>query len=216
MTTEYDSVKDSGERRDFGTGSVRDVRTGKGRFDLLPPVFLRRLARHVENGAVKYGDRNWEKGQPLGSYLDSMMRHVVNMMALDVDEDHAAAVAWNAMAFMSTVEWIKDGTLPRDLDDIGYVDHLEEVEEDASLPYDEVSSVENGPVKIGTLTDVPVFEYDSPKFWDGMGVQQVWIAGLSGDDVAAVRRAQQEAIDRRDTRAPSAADHTCTPDCPLY
>lgn len=131
--TEFNEVKDSGERRDFGTGSVRDVRTGKGRFDLIPPIFLRRLAKHVENGAVKYGDRNWELGQPLSSYLDSGMRHTVNLMALDVDEDHAAAVAWNAMAFMCTAEWIKSGMLPSELDDIGYVDALEEAEEDAEL-----------------------------------------------------------------------------------
>jgi hypothetical protein len=131
--TEFNEVKDSGERRDFGTGSVRDVRTGKGRFDLIPPIFLRRLARHVENGAVKYGDKNWELGQPLSSYLDSGMRHTVNLLALDVDEDHAAAVAWNAMAFMCTAEWIKSGMLPRELDDIGYVDALEEAEEDAEL-----------------------------------------------------------------------------------
>ncbi len=71
----YDSVKDSGERREFSTGSVRDVRKGKGRFDLIPPCALLLLAQHYENGAVKYGDRNWEKGQPLSSYVDSMLRH---------------------------------------------------------------------------------------------------------------------------------------------
>ena len=29
-------IKDSGERRQFGTGAVRDIQEGKGRCDLLP------------------------------------------------------------------------------------------------------------------------------------------------------------------------------------
>ena len=59
---EWETVMDSGERQEFSTGSVRDTRKGKGRFDLLPPKAIRRLAVHFESGAIKYGDRNWEKG----------------------------------------------------------------------------------------------------------------------------------------------------------
>ena len=29
-------IKDSGERREFDTGAVRDIQEGKGRMDLLP------------------------------------------------------------------------------------------------------------------------------------------------------------------------------------
>ena len=29
-------IKDSGERREFETGAVRDMAEGKGRFDLMP------------------------------------------------------------------------------------------------------------------------------------------------------------------------------------
>lgn len=133
--TGFDHVKDSGERRDFGTGSVRDVRTGKGRYDLLPPVAIKRLAQHFENGAVKYGDKNWELGQPLSGYLDSGLRHGFNLLDLQVDEDHAAAAIWNFIAFLCTAEWIIDGRLPRDLDDIGFCDALEESREDKALPY---------------------------------------------------------------------------------
>lgn len=131
--TDFDHVKDSGERRDFGTGSVRDVRTGKGRYDLLPPVAIKRLAQHFENGAVKYGDKNWELGQPLSGYLDSGLRHGFNLLELKVDEDHASAAIWNFVAFLCTAEWIIDGRLPRDLDDIGFCDALEEAREDRDL-----------------------------------------------------------------------------------
>jgi hypothetical protein len=117
-TDTYTSVKDSGERQSFQTGSVRDTRNGKGRYDLIPPYALYKLARHYENGAVKYGDRNWEKGQPLSRYLDSATRHLncINM-GLN-DEDHFSAVVWNIFAIVETRKRIKLGILPKELDDL--------------------------------------------------------------------------------------------------
>jgi hypothetical protein len=88
-------VKDSGERRAFGTGSVRDMSKGKGRFDLISPLFMQRFAKHMENGAVKYGDRNWELGQPATTFLDSALRHINKYKLGMRDEDHLAAAAWN-------------------------------------------------------------------------------------------------------------------------
>lgn len=114
----FDRVKDSGERRTFTTGSVRDVRTGKGRYDLIPAYALKRLAKHYENGAVKYGDRNWEKGQPLSSYCDSMIRHAYAYLGGSRDEDHLAAVAWNAFAMMYTEEKLRQGKYPKEFDDM--------------------------------------------------------------------------------------------------
>lgn len=111
---------DSGQREQFNTGSVRDTREGKGRFDLISTIGLRRLAELYERGAQKYGDRNWEKGQPLGRYLDSAMRHLICLMECNKDEDHAAAVAWNAFGFMHTAAKIECGHLPLALDDIGW------------------------------------------------------------------------------------------------
>jgi hypothetical protein len=115
---DYREVKDSGERREFDSGSVRDQREGKGRFDLISPVALRRLARHSENGAVKYGDRNWEKGQPLCSYLDSAMRHLQDFLEGDRTEDHLSAAAWNVFSVIHTEEMINRGLLPAELDDL--------------------------------------------------------------------------------------------------
>ena len=119
--TRYTDVKDSGAREEFSTGSRRDTQDGKGRFDLISPIALRRLAVHYENGSRKYGDRNWEKGQPLGRYVSSGMRHWLALLEGDHSEDHAAAVAWNAFAFIHTADAIARGTLPAELDDIGFV-----------------------------------------------------------------------------------------------
>lgn len=110
-------VKDSGERQEFETGSRRDLQKGKGRFDLIPTLPMRRLARHYEAGAVKYGDRNWEKGQPLMRYLDSAERHLNMLKSGDLTEDHAAAAAWNMFSYMHTLAAIEAGLLPKSLDD---------------------------------------------------------------------------------------------------
>ncbi len=122
---EFNEVKDSGEHQEFSTGSKRDTREGKGRFDLIPPYALKRLAIHFENGAKKYGDRNWEKGQPLSRYLDSAIRHAFSFLGGDRSEDHLAAMAWNALAYIETEHRVNDGILPEELDDIAPV--LEEL-----------------------------------------------------------------------------------------
>lgn len=109
---EFTAVKDSGKREDFITGSRRDSREGKGRFDLLPAYAIKRLAQHFENGARKYGDRNWERGQPLSRYLDSALRHVFTYMDGARDEDHIIAAVWNLLAYVWTEEQVRQGLLP--------------------------------------------------------------------------------------------------------
>lgn len=109
-------IKDSGERREFSTGSRRDIASGKGRFDLIPTLPVRRLAVHYENGAKKYGDNNWQKGQPLNVYLDSLERHLNCLKAGEPTEDHATAISWNAFAYVWTLNEIEVGRLPKELD----------------------------------------------------------------------------------------------------
>lgn len=111
-------TKDSGSREEWSTGSKRDTRVGKGRFDLIPVLALRRLAGLYERGALKYGERNWEKGQPLARYVDSAMRHLTQLLAGDTEEDHAVAVAWNMFAFMWTEAMIRLGRLPAELNNM--------------------------------------------------------------------------------------------------
>lgn len=112
------ALKDSGQRRDFGTGSVRDVRDGKGRYDLLPVQAIREVAQHFEAGALKYAPRNWEHGQPLSVYLDSGLRHAFAVLEGQTDENHAAAAAWNFLCFIETRARIASGKLPAELDDL--------------------------------------------------------------------------------------------------
>ena len=102
----------------FKTGSVRDTRDGKGRYDLIPPEAIHELAIHFEEGARKYGDRNWELGQPISRIMDSALRHAFSYMAKKKDENHLGAACWNLIAAMTIRARAKAGLLPKELDDV--------------------------------------------------------------------------------------------------
>ncbi len=90
-------IKDSGNRRQFDTGAVRDIQQGKGRYDLLPWEAIHEIALHCEQGAIKYGERNCEQGIPIHSLIDSATRHLsLYMQGLD-DENHLRAAGWNVL-----------------------------------------------------------------------------------------------------------------------
>jgi len=91
------SIKNSGTRREFDTGAVRDIEVGKGRYDLLPWDAIHELALHCEQGAIKYGERNCEKGIPMSSLIDSAIRHLSKYMQGHKDEPHLRDAAWNIM-----------------------------------------------------------------------------------------------------------------------
>lgn len=107
-------LKDSGEREEFESGCVRDIRTGKGRFDLISPIGLRRLAVIYELGMQKYKERNWEKGMPISRVLDSAERHINQYKEGLREEDHLAQAAWNLFAAMHYEEVIERGLLPKE------------------------------------------------------------------------------------------------------
>lgn len=111
-------TKDSGQRETHSSGAVRDVRTGKGRYDLITPLALKRLAGVYERGAIKYGDHNWTKGMPISRYLDSAIRHIFNYLEGLRDEDHLAHGCWNLMAAMHEEEAINRGLHPKEFNDV--------------------------------------------------------------------------------------------------
>ena len=160
------AIKDSGNRTEFETGAVRDMSSGKGRFDLMPIESLCKLLNdkvlnclkeynqtkdpcwfvnaieafiplywdnydipdylheenccvnadkceyasvlldvsvHFEEGALKYGENNWQKGIPISSYIDSGLRHYFKHKYGLVDEHHNRAFVWNMMCAYWTV-----------------------------------------------------------------------------------------------------------------
>ena len=144
---------DSGQRRDFKSGAVRDLADGKGRCDLLPLNILAMLvslefgpnagtvlnhldtfmktgdvqfvllaltafhrcdliggilggSMQYEDGMQKYGERNWEKGIPCHTYVDSGVRHFLKYLRGDSDEPHDRAFTWNMLCLAHTYLFI--------------------------------------------------------------------------------------------------------------
>lgn len=140
------AIVDSGERRTFESGAVRDIDESKGRCDLLPLGVISKLlhdnifdyidkylysgetgyleealrlfpdssdyrnvdhmildvSKHYAEGALKYGERNWEKGIPVHSYIDSAVRHYIKYRLGHTDERHDRAFVWNVLAAIWT------------------------------------------------------------------------------------------------------------------
>lgn len=148
-------ILDSGDRTEFESGAVRDMRTGKGRCDLMPldivseyftvvtgakklPAVLTNIdkfqktndvnclyraleafvdhsnwkspytmflevAKHFEEGCIKYGENNWRKGIPAKCYIDSAIRHYLKHMRGDRDEPHDRAFCWNILCCIWTI-----------------------------------------------------------------------------------------------------------------
>ena len=112
-------IKDSGIRHQFESGAVRDMSTGKGRFDLLPQHALARVAELMEEGARKYDDGNCFLGIPNHSFVDSASRHLSKFVRGEWDEPHLVQAAWNLLMAVDQQERIKKGLLDGKYDDIG-------------------------------------------------------------------------------------------------
>lgn len=97
-------IKDSGDRTEFETGAKRDMHAGKGRMDLLPWYGIMEVSKHCEEGALKYGEHNADKGIPLHSLLDSASRHLAKYIVGMDDEDHLRAACWNLLRALNQRE----------------------------------------------------------------------------------------------------------------
>ena len=115
-------------KRVFNTGSQRDLAAGKGTPALISPYALRRLAGLYERGKEHYGSRNWEKGQPFEELTNSLFRHLISFMMGITDEDHLAAIMWNAAALIHEEEMIAMGLLSPELDNMPHYHTTNEME----------------------------------------------------------------------------------------
>lgn len=101
-------VKDSGERLDFASGMTRDTSEGKTDYELIfNGPMVTRWAEHLTKGAVKYpdpevGKANWMRAEGLAEkvrFRKSAVRHFMQWLRGDRDEDHAAAIFFNINGF---------------------------------------------------------------------------------------------------------------------
>lgn len=155
----FPPLKDSGERQEFSTGAVRDTATGKLRWGLVSPYFIREVFNcdkhakykpiyfitrfqethcvnrlsdafylldgkmedmiiHLEKGAKKYNDHNWQRGIPVSRCIDSLYRHLISFANGETDEDHKAAAKCNIMFIYHYMKAIERGVLPAELNDL--------------------------------------------------------------------------------------------------
>ena len=112
-------IKDSGERKEFESGMVRDTGRDKPRyFRCLAGPMLQRWAEHLHKGQKKYSDvsigvSNWTlaKGEEeLQRFKESALDHMIDWLNGKVDEDHGAAVFFNINGAEYVKEVMRDGT----------------------------------------------------------------------------------------------------------
>ena len=107
------------EKQSFGEDrAVRDTAADKPRPDLISPFAEERQGHWLRMGAAKYAERNWEKGMPFSRCVASLKRHLMKYQQGMRDEDHLAAIMFNAMALIHYEEMIERGVLPADLNDM--------------------------------------------------------------------------------------------------
>lgn len=84
----------------FGN-AIREDKTQKVNFLLIPVYCLRRLALRFMLGASLHGADNWKGGNEefkLGC-RESAYRHFLSWIEGEEDEDHAFATIWNIMVY---------------------------------------------------------------------------------------------------------------------
>jgi len=100
-------VKDSGKHETYAGGMQRDTNPGRVRYDLVfDGPLVERLAQHLTLGALKYSPHNWMKaegGAELERFRESAVRHFMQWLRGDTDEDHFAAVVFN----LNGAEYVK-------------------------------------------------------------------------------------------------------------
>lgn len=64
------------------------------------PSCILDLSKHYKDALAKYPERNWEKGLPSHSFIDSGVRHLMKSLRGDDDEPHDRAFLWNMLGLL--------------------------------------------------------------------------------------------------------------------
>lgn len=122
-------LNDSGVHNKMKSGALREANEGKGRFDLMSPYALLRVARIHEKGSKKYSPRNWEKGMKFSLYVDAALRHIVKYVMGMTDEDHLAQAVWNLDCLLHFEALIDFKIAPKELNDLPQYQQRESIED---------------------------------------------------------------------------------------
>lgn len=110
-STEYQTVANILENLDYYMnydGNIQRIHTAIKLFIEMtkwsPIGAVLEVAKHYEQGAKKYTERNWEKGIPCHCYVDSGVRHLLKWLDKWDDEPHDRAFLWNMFCLLWTVQ----------------------------------------------------------------------------------------------------------------
>lgn len=94
--------------------------TGKPSYSIIPLEGLDRVAYRAMIGEKKYsekpGELNWKKADITDPvvhrrFVDAALRHLLQYVGGEKDEDHLAAAAWNCLAIMALEKIRNSGSL---------------------------------------------------------------------------------------------------------
>lgn len=116
--------------RKFNSGATRSAIEGKYQYEgFLSPTVLHRYAQYMDkhrvqaDGQIREPD-NWQKGMPLGSYMDSGWRHFMDwwlhhrhqsQLTRETLEESLCALMFNTMGYLHEVLKLKnEGMAPQE------------------------------------------------------------------------------------------------------
>lgn len=103
----------------YKTGATRHSDGNSERYDLIPPVVLKRESKIWAEGALHHpsdiveGEGNWKQGLPKASTIQHLLKHLNDWRLGDRNEDHLAKVRWGIGVLMYFEEYGNpaDGTI---------------------------------------------------------------------------------------------------------
>lgn len=117
MSNDQFTIKDSGARKEFSSGMVRDAADKTEYTRVLDGPMLDRWAEHLSKATKKYPDSqpgvpNWTQAnghEEAMRFQESAFRHFLAWIRGERDEDHAAAVFFNINGY----EYVRDQFVTR-------------------------------------------------------------------------------------------------------
>ncbi len=84
-------------------GFLREDKSEKVDYTLIPTNVWTALAKHYTEGAKKHGIDNWKKSTDMQTFKQSAFRHLIAILEDKTDEDHYSDCVWN----INCLKWNK-------------------------------------------------------------------------------------------------------------
>ena len=94
-------------KQEFGTDKiwgalvffVLEIKTEFRHADIRYAI-MQEYAKTLHEGAIKYGERNWEKGLPKENLINHAIHHLIAFVCGDKTENHLGHLIWNVLTLI--------------------------------------------------------------------------------------------------------------------